>query len=296
MRIVFNRSHRTAPNAFGRGRGRGPLNSLKARLLIAAVFAAVALGTYYFNTQTNPVTGQKERVALNIPDEVRFGLAAVPELSVQFGGRSRDVQAQQHVQEVGRKLANAIPAVYREAREIPWEFSFTLLADDQTVNAFALPGGPTFITEALYRQLETEGQLAGVMGHEIGHVLERHGAERMAKQQLAQGLTGAAVMASGDPNAGQIAGMVADFVQMSYGRGDELESDAIGLSLMTAAGYDPRSMIRVMEILKQASGGDSGGRSPEWASTHPDPDNRVARIEQHIRTMFPNGVPESLEP
>ncbi len=282
---------RPAQHALGR---RGSLGSFKARLIIALVLAAFALGSYYFNTQTNPVTGNPERVALSIPDEVAFGLTAVPEMSAQFGGRSRDAQAQQHVQDVGRKLASAILAVYPNAREVPWEFSFTLLADTQTVNAFALPGGPTFITEALYAKLETEGQLAGVMGHELGHVIERHGAERMAKQQLAQGLTGAAVMASGDASAGQVAGMVANFVQMSYGRQDEIESDLIGLQLMAAAGYDPHAMIRVMEILKEASGGSSG--TPEWASTHPDPDNRAQRIRAYIETMFPGGMPEAMKP
>jgi predicted Zn-dependent protease len=202
-----------------------------------------------------------------------------------------------HVEAVGERLLVALKQMYAEqlgGQPLPYEFSFTLLEDDNTVNAFALPGGPTFITEALYKRLETEGQLAGVMGHEIGHVVHRHGAERMAKQQLTQGLTGAAVMVAGDPSAQQVASMVGNFIMMSYGREDELECDAEGIELMVRAGYDPRSMVGVMKILKEASGG--GGNAPEWASTHPHPENRIELIEQKIQEMYPDGVPEGLKP
>lgn len=276
----------------GRRRGAGRMGSFKLRLIIGLIVALVALAGYFFNTTVNPITGETQRVAgLSPEDDVRFGLQAMPEMQKQFGGPSDNAQGQAQVEAVGRKLLVALREVY-DVEQMPFEFSFMLLDDDQTVNAFALPGGPTFITDALYNQIETEGQLAGVMGHEVGHVIHRHGVERMAKTQLTQGLTGAAVMAAGDPSAGQVAGMVGQFVLMSYGREDELECDEEGLRLMAAAGYDPRSMIGVMAILKAASGG--GGGQPEWASTHPDPANRVARIEAIIKEMYPNGVPEDL--
>ena len=173
-----------------------------------------------------------------------------------------------------------------------------MLDDPETVNAFALPGGPIFITTALFNRLETEGQLAGVLGHEIGHVVGRHSAERIANQKLTEGLTGAVVVATSDgqdPNtaAARIAQLVGNFINMSYGREDELQSDELGVVFMAEAGYDPRSLIGVMEILEAASGGASG---PEFASTHPNPGNRVARIEETIAEVFPNGVPNGLEP
>ena len=174
-----------------------------------------------------------------------------------------------------------------------------MLADQTTVNAFALPGGPVFITEALMRKLDTHGQLAGVLGHEIGHVVGRHGAEHIAKQQLTQGLTGAAVLATYDPqnpasrgSAADVA-MIGQLVNMRFGRADELESDNLGVRFMAEAGYDPRAMKRVMEILAESGG---GGRQPEFFSTHPNPENRIARIDEAIATQFPGGVPSGLEP
>ena len=88
--------------------------------------------------------------------------------------------------------------------------------------------------------------------------------------------------------------MIGNLVNMKYGRDDELESDTLGVRFMADAGYDPRAMIEVMKILAEASGG--GGRQPEFFSTHPNPDNRIQRIEDAIRAVFPNGVPEGLEP
>jgi predicted Zn-dependent protease len=268
------------------------------RLLIAVVIAGVALASYLFNTTTNPVTGIDQRVAgIGLAQEVQMGLASAPKMAAQFGGPSDNVQGQQLVEEIGRRLVQAIPVVYDEhidsVSQIPWEFSFTLLDDDETVNAFALPGGPTFVTDALFNRFESEGQLAGVMGHEIGHVIHRHGLERMAQQNLMQGLAGAATTAAGDVSGGQAAAMIGNFLQMSYGREQELQCDREGILLMVEAGYDPRSMVGVMQILAEASGGRGG---PEWASTHPDPGNRIEKIKQTIAELFPDGVPEGLQP
>ncbi len=166
-----------------------------------------------------------------------------------------------------------------------WQFDFHVLNDRNTVNAFALPGGQIFITAALLQRLKSEGQLAGVLGHEIGHVVERHGAEHMAKQQLTQGLTGAAVIASGDYRTAQMAQVIGGLINMRFGPADdELESDKWGVALMAKAGYDPRSLIGVMKILKEASG---GGSQPEFFSTHPNPENRIEKIEAEIKSAFP---------
>jgi len=131
------------------------------------------------------------------------------------------------------------------------------------------------------------------LGHEMGHVVARHGAQRIAKAELTEGLTGAVVVASGDARSAQVAQMVGQLVNMKYGRDDELESDKLGVRFMVEAGYDPRAMIRVMEILQAASGG--GGGQPEFFSTHPNPENRIERIEQAINELYPNGVPDNLQ-
>src|SRR4029453_277185 len=102
------------------------------------------------------------------------------------------------------------------ARKSPYRFSFHVLADPKTINAFALPGGPVFITEGLLRLLKSEAELAGVLGHEIGHVIARHASHRLAKQQLTQGLLGALVVGSGDYTTAQIGQMVGGMINMKY--------------------------------------------------------------------------------
>lgn len=260
------------------------------RLIIAAGIALFAIVGYLMKGSINPITGQKQRVSLTVDQEIQMGLAARPEMVQQHGGMHPDAQAQRLVDDVGAALLRT-----PQLRDHPYQFEFHLLADAQTVNAFALPGGQVFITAALFNQFQTEGQLAGVLGHEIGHVIERHSAERIAKQELTQGLTGAAVIAAdpGSRNTAAMAQMIGNLVNMKYGREDELESDDWGVKLMADAGYDPRAMKGVMEILAQAGG---GGRQPEFFSTHPNPENRIERIEEAIQRVFPNGVPDGLKP
>jgi len=168
------------------------------------------------------------------------------------------------------------------AAKSPYRFGFHVLADPRTINAFALPGGPVFITEGLLRQLKSEAELAGVLGHEIGHVIARHASEHLARARLTQGLIGAATVGTGDPTTAQIGQMVGSLINMRYGRDDELEADALGSRIMAQAGYDPRAMIGVMETLAQAS---SGSRQPEFFSTHPRPENRQARIREEIAKL-----------
>ena len=273
--------------AGGRGCG-GP------RLLMGLLFAGFALFSYFSQQSTNPVTGEKQYVAVSPEQEIALGLQAAPEMIQQFGGVSQDPQASAAVEAVGRRIAEQSAAARSE-----YEYHFTLLGDRNTINAFALPGGPIFVTEALLSRLSSEGELAGVLAHEVGHVLGRHSAERIAKQQLTQGLTGALVLSTYDPDnpnsagTAQMAMLIGSLINLRYGREDELESDRLGVKLMTEAGYDPRSLIRVMDVLASSR---EGGGAPEFLSTHPDPGNRKQRIEAAIAAEFPNGLPSGLVP
>ena len=251
------------------------------RLLIAAIIALVSLGTYFGTTSENPLTGEKQRVAMSPEQEIALGVRSAPQMAAQMGGVSRNAQASALVRRIGEKLARESVAA-----KSPYKFSFHVLADPRTVNAFALPGGPIFITEGLLRHLKTEHEVAAVLGHEIGHVIARHSSERLAKQQLTQGLLNAVVLGTGDYTTAQIGQVVGGMINMKYGRDDELESDRLGLRIMAEAGYDPRAMVRVMEVLAQASGG--GSRQPEFFSTHPAPENRAARIREEIAKL-PSG-------
>lgn len=267
-----------------------------ARYLIALVLAVVSLLGYFGARQFNPVTGETQHVSLSADQEIALGLQAAPELVQQYGGPSSDRAGQERVERVGMRLVSRT-----RARETPYRWRFTLLDDDQTINAFALPGGQVFITDALARKLRTEGELAGVLGHEIGHVVGRHGAEHLAKQRLIQGLGGAGVIATYDPNDPQgsarnqaIAMAVGQLINMRFGREDELESDRLGVRFASESGYDPRAMLRVMQVLEQASSGSS--RRPDFLSTHPNPGRRSERIREAIKEQYPNGIPAGLQP
>ena len=257
------------------------------RWVIALIVAIVSVVGYFGTTTENPITGEKQRVALKPEQEIALGLKTAPEMAAQMGGLSRNPQAKALVERVGAALVRDSLAA-----KSPYKFSFNVLADPKTINAFALPGGPIFITEGLLRQLKTEGELAGVLGHEIGHVIARHSSEHLAKAQLTQGLLSAAVIGTGDFTTAQIGQMVGSMINMRYGRDDELESDALGIRIMAEAGYDPRGMIGVMETLAKAS---SGSRQPEFFSSHPHPENRQTRIREEIAKRFPSGVPENLK-
>ena len=274
--------------------GGGGCGLSMGRILVALVLVAVALFTYFGSSVYNPITDETQHINISPDQEVALGLQAAPEMAQEYGGLSTDTQAQALVDQVCQRLVQR-----SDAGKSDYPFECHLLADTQTINAFALPGGQVFITAALFDRLETEGQLAGVLGHEIGHVVARHGAEHIAKEQLTQGLTGAVVVASYDPNepnsqyAAAFAALVGQLVNLRYGRNDELESDTLGVRFMSEAGYDPNAMIRVMQILEESS---SGGSPPEFFSTHPNPENRIARIQQAIAEQFPNGVPSGLTP
>lgn len=257
------------------------MNNMKVKLIIGAIIALFAVISYYSKTEVNPITGEKQRVSLTQEQEIVLGLRSAPEMISQMGGETADPKARALVEAVGRKIVNGT-----EAGRSNYKFDFHVLADPNTVNAFALPGGQIFITEGLLRRLTSEDQLAGILGHEIGHVIGRHGAEHMAKQELTQGLIQAAdvIMTDpGSPSAGaMISRYVAGMINMKYGRDDEIESDRFAVKYNHETGYDPAAMIEVMEILEQASGGQS---PPEFLSTHPSPENRIEKLREEIAKL-----------
>jgi beta-barrel assembly-enhancing protease len=264
---------------FGRTQSSGGGFRIPPTLIIALVMAGFTLVKYYAKTTTNPITGEKQQISLSPEQEIMMGLQSAPQMIAEMGGEVQGTQADALVRQIGEELvakSEAAKTIYAD------KFNFHLINDPNTVNAFALPGGQIFITTGLLGRLENKDQLAGVLGHEIGHVVGRHSAEKMAQMELAQGLTGAVTMATYDPsspNGGYIAQSVANMLQLKYGRGQELQSDDLGVLFMIQAGYDPEQLIGVMEILKQASGGQ---RVPEFQSSHPDPENR----KEHIRAAI----------
>jgi predicted Zn-dependent protease len=266
-------------------------SGFRLRLLLALAILLFSVIGYLANADINPVTGERQRVSISAEQEIALGLQAMPQMVRQHGGFSSNLLATRQVQEMGARLLEVLERkLAAEQRRFPYRFEFHLLEDPRTINAFALPGGQVFITEALFRSLTNEGQLAGILGHEMGHVLERHGAEQLTQNQLLQGLASAAGIAGGDLQSARMAQMIAGLVSMKYGRGDELESDRWGVELMTLAGYDPNHMIEVMDILERAG----GAAPPEILSTHPSPANRREYINKIIAEKFPYGKPDGL--
>ena len=255
----------------------------KIKLLLALGIALFTLINYYSKRSENPVTGEVQHVAISPEQEIALGLQAAPQMANQHGGLYPDQQVQNYVKSIGYRLVQN-----SSAKNSPYQFDFHVLRDEKMVNAFALPGGQIFITAALLGRLKTEDQIAGVLGHEIGHVVGRHGAEHMAKAKLTQGLTGAAVIAAYDPNnassrnSAAVAAMIGNMINMKFGRDDELESDRLGLQYMHTTGYDPNQMIDVMRILEEATG---GSQRSEFFSTHPSPANRIEKIKETIRNL-----------
>lgn len=249
-------------------------------LLLAALVAIPALT----GCQTNPATGERQFLYLDTQQEIQLGQQAAAEVTQQVPAVDSP-QLQSYVSGVGQKLAGL-----SERPDLPWEF--TVLNSD-TINAFALPGGKVFIYRGLLDAMSNEAQLAGVLAHEVGHVTARHHNDRMV-QQLGVQLVGTGLQVAGtvtDEQAFQYAGLATQvgggLAVMKWGRDDEHQSDELGLRYMVEAGYNPRGMVQLMQVLRDASGGGGG---PEWLSTHPTPASRIDELEQMIDSRFPQAT------
>jgi beta-barrel assembly-enhancing protease len=262
------------------------------RMAISLLIALFGLVSYCGNTTYNPVTKENQRVQLSPKQEVVLGLQSRSQMAAQHGGLYPDQALQTYLDQVGMRIVQKSAAV-----NAGYPYDFHLLRDPRTINAFALPGGQVFITLALFGRLSSEAQLAGVLGHEIAHVVARHGAEHLAKQQLGQSLVTAVGVAASDGtgggrNAQVIAQATNQLISLRYGREDELQSDQLGFQFMTEAGYDPRGIAEVMKILGSVR---QGGKQPEILSSHPDPGNRFERLTALIKEKYPQGIPNNLE-
>jgi predicted Zn-dependent protease len=272
---VQNRE-RNVTNYYGSQNSGG----INFRLIIGVIIALFGLVTYFSNTSVNPTTGEKQHVTMSADEEIALGLQSAPQMAAEMGGEAdASDPAEREVSRIGQQIVDR-----SDARTSPYKYQFHLLNDRQTVNAFALPGGQIFITRGLYDRLGDEAELAAVLGHEIGHVVERHAAQQVEKGRLGQTLILATGVAESNRRNGLAAWAVADLanhvIQLHFSRADESQADQRGLQFMTQAGFDPRAMIDLMKILVQVSG---SGHAPEFLQTHPDPGDRIDSIEQWLR-------------
>ena len=243
---------------------------------------AVALTTACLVLQactTNPTTGRSQFNALSRDEEIKLGADAKPEMLKEYGGEVKSVDLQQYVSRVGRRLADQTEADYPS---LPWEFT---LLDSDVINAFALPGGKVFMSRGLAAKLTNEAEMAGVLGHECGHVTARHINDRMADQigvGVIATVAGAVIGSTSDNDLVRYGtpvafGVGSQLVLLSFSRNQELEADRLGVRYMVKVGYDPKGQLQVMEVLDRESGGDSAS---SFFATHPDPKARIAQIQK----------------
>ncbi|HEX5473643.1 MAG TPA: M48 family metalloprotease [Vicinamibacterales bacterium] len=241
--------------------------------LVAA--AAVALASAAA-CATNPATGQKEVSLMSEAQEIQLGQQADAEVRKQMGVYE-DPALQQYVQAIGKRLA-----AVSERSTLPWHFT---VVDQPAVNAFALPGGFIYITRGILPFLDDEAQLAGVLGHEVGHVTARHAAERYT-QQTTTGL-GLALLGIFVPETRPFQGLAqqaAGLLSLKYSRDDELQADALGVRYASRAGWNPagvQQMLTTLTRIDQASGSSKG--VPNWLSTHPASADRVEKVQAAVK-------------
>jgi len=246
--------------------------SSRERLRRAGLAAAIALTAA--GCATNPATGRRELSLIGQGQEIQMGLEGAQAAAAQMGIYG-DSGIQRYVSSLGMPMAKA-----SERPDLPWTFT---VVDDPIVNAFALPGGPIFISRGILTYMNSEAQLVSVLGHEIGHVTAKHSVSQISKQQiLSIGLVGAMVVRPELQQFGGLAQQGLGVLFLKYGRDDETQADDLGFRYMTRANYNPSEMAAMFTTLQRVSGGEGSRGTPEWLSTHPDPGNRVARTNERI--------------
>jgi predicted Zn-dependent protease len=230
----------------------------------------------------NPATGERQLSLVSESQEIQMGQEYDPQIVAQMGLYG-DSAIQRYVRNIGMRMA-----AQSERPNLPWTFR---VIDDPIVNAFAVPGGFIYVTRGILAYLDSEAQLAAVVGHEIGHVTARHSVSQMSRAQLAQiGLVVGSVVSPEIAGVADVAGAGLQVLFLKYGRDDERQSDELGIRYMRRVDYDIREMPGVFTLLESVSAAQGGGRIPEWLSTHPAPEDRRERIEAIIASLPPDSL------
>ncbi|HXD74863.1 MAG TPA: M48 family metalloprotease [Vicinamibacterales bacterium] len=224
---------------------------------------------------TNPATGERQLSFMSEEKEIALGQENDAQVRKEMGSYD-DRALQEYVTSIGLKLAQV-----SERPALPWHFT---VADVPAVNAFALPGGYIYITRGILPYLDDESQLAGVLGHEIGHVTARHAASQYSKSTLSQiGLIGAAIFAPGGPAIAEAGGSGLGLLLLKNSRDDEAQADGLGVRYASRAGWDPAGIPRMLTTLGRIEEASDSKGVPNWLQTHPQPDDRVQRVQAAVR-------------
>ncbi|MGH7514256.1 MAG: M48 family metalloprotease, partial [Gemmatimonadales bacterium] len=225
----------------------------------------------------NPVTGKNELSLVSESQEIEMGKQSAQQVE-QTIGYYNDPGVQAYVSGIGLKMAKA-----SERPNLPWEFH---VVNDASVNAFALPGGFIYVTRGLMTAINDEAELATVVGHEIGHVTNRHSVQQISKAQVAQ--LGLGIGSILSPSVARAAGVASQGLQvlfLKYSRDAENQADLAGFRYALNQNYDVREMTNVFQTLDRVSQQAGGGKLPEWLETHPDPGTRIQNTQQRLDTL-----------
>ena len=249
----------------------------RAVLPLSSLLFAGGLTLAPMGCARNPVTGKNELSLVSESQEIQMGKEAAAQVQ-QSIGYYNDPALQAYVSGIGMKMAKA-----SERPNLPWEFH---VVNDASVNAFALPGGFIFVTRGLMTAINDEAELATVVGHEIGHVTNRHSVQQMSKAELAQvGLGIGSILSSDVAKLAGLASQGLSLLFLKYSRDAENQADKAGFRYALNANYNVSEMANVFQTLDRMSQASGGGKLPEWLSTHPDPGTRVQNTEQRLDTL-----------
>ena len=224
----------------------------------------------------NPLTGQEELMFFSEDKDVELGEKYAPEIETALGGRFPDENLQNYVDRIGQRIAR-----FCHRPDIAYYFT---VVDQKAINAFAVPGGYVFITSGLLEELDSEAQLAAILGHEVGHIVARDTMAALSQQIGMTALLGAAAGVGGRGSGDLVAGtaFISGVLSLQYSRDDEKAADLVGMAYMIQTGYDPRAAVETMRILQELQ----TLRPIEFFSTHPNPENRVAYLEERIERRY----------
>jgi len=242
------------------------------RLLISITgFCFLAAGC-----AVNPVSGEQRLMLVPENQDVQIGRTYAPEVEKQMGGRIENPALQNYINSVGQKIA-------RVSHRPDLEYHFVALNDD-SVNAFALPGGFVFVTKGMLHKLDSEAQLAGILAHETVHIVARHAAEAMSWQIGTDILLSAVISEKTPQGAVTAANLTRQIIGLKFSRADEREADSAGADYMIKAGYNPYGMVETMRMIEQ----QDSVRPVDFLSTHPSPANRIAGLTSQIQRRYYN--------
>ena len=249
------------------------MRSPKGISIFRPASVGLALGLFFWaGCAVNPATGDRQLALLTEEQEIELGRESDPKIVASMGLFS-DESSQTYVRNLGKTLAEGT-----ERPHLPWTFR---ILDEPVLNAFALPGGYIYITRGILPYLDSEAELAGVLGHEIGHVTARHSVEKLSRAQLTGiGPNLAGIVSPRLESAVGLAFAPLKLFDLKFSRDDERQADALGVRYMGRQGYDPQELAEVMAMLADVSAAKGGGRIPEWLSTHPTPENREENIRE----------------